>query len=138
MAEKTIYEELRDILKDFKEFLDDKVAIIKPAINALAAIVPQIIELIDKLVSLVNQLKTEINNLNVGAIPALGEVSTFTQKIKAFLEVSKKLLPEQTGTIDEVLAVADVVTGLPTLDQVKAEIITLIDAIIGHLNSLKA
>ena len=38
---------------------------------------------------------------------------------------------------DDVLGVADIVTGLPSLDDVKGEILALIDAITAHLNSLK-
>jgi len=138
MAAKSLYEELKDALQDFKNFLDTNVPTIKPAIQALTQLIPQITELLDKLIDLMKKLKTEIQNLNVAGIPGLSEVSTFTEKIKAFLEAMKKLLPEEAGTIDDVLGVTDVVSGLPTLDQVKSEILSLIDAIVGHLNSLKA
>jgi hypothetical protein len=37
-----------------------------------------------------------------------------------------------------VLAVVSVVSGLPTLDTVKADILSLIDHITGKLNELKA
>ena len=85
-----------------------------------------------------NDLKTEINNLDVSAIPGLEEVSSFTTKIGSFLDAAESLLPDQQSTINEVRSVANVVTGLPSLDEVKTEILTLIDAIIAHLNSLKA
>ncbi|NDJ19001.1 hypothetical protein [Myxacorys almedinensis] len=133
-----LYQELKDVLQDFKTFLDDNVGTIKPAVQALGSIVPQINELINKLVDLMGKLKTEINNLNVGSIPGLGEVSTFTDKIKSFLNTAKNLLPSEAGTIDDVLGVADVIGGLPSVDEVKGEVITLIDAIVVHLNSLKA
>jgi len=100
--------------------------------------IPQINELITKLISLMGDLKTEINNLNVGAIPGLDKVSQFTGSVKTLLETSKNLLPGEADTIDDVLAVVNVVTGLPTLDTVKADIIALIDQIVGHLNSLKS
>lgn len=133
-----LFQELKDVLQEFKDFLDENVSTIKPAVQALASLVPQINELIDKLADLMGKLKTEIQNLDVSAIPGLAEASEFTTKIKAFLTAAKNLLPDEADTIDEVLGVADVVAGLPSLDEVKAEILSLIDAITAHLNSLKA
>ncbi len=104
----------------------------------MASLIPQITELIDKLVDLMNKLKTEIQNLDVSSIPGLDEVSEFTTKVKAFLDSAKNLLPDEADTIDDVLSVADVITGLPSLDEVKTEILSLLDAIVAHLNSLKA
>jgi len=138
MAAENIYQELKDVLQDFKDFLDENVPTIKPAIQALTSLIPQITELLDKLIDLMNKLKTEIENLDVSAIPGLEEASSFTEKVKAFLDAAKNLLPEETDTIDDILGVADVVTGLPSLDEVKSDILSLLDAIIGHLNSLKA
>ena len=139
MAETNLFEDLRDVLQDFKDFLDEKVPVIKPAIDALRTIIPdQIDDLLDKLIDLMNKLKTEIQNLDVSAIPGLSEASEFTEKIASFLEAAKNLLPDETEAIDEVLGVADVVSGLPSLDEIKTEILALMDAIIGHLNTLKA
>lgn len=138
MAVENIYQELKDVLQDFKDFLDEHVPTIKPAIQALSSLIPQITELLDKLIDLMNKLKAEIEKLDVSAIPGLGEASTFTEKIKSFLTAAKNLLPEEADTIDDVLGVADVVSGLPSLDEVKADILSLIDDIITHLNSLKA
>ncbi|KIH77069.1 hypothetical protein SAMN05660860_00434 [Geoalkalibacter ferrihydriticus] len=138
MAETNLFEELKDVLQDFKDFLDANVPTIKPAIQALASLIPQVTDLIDKLIELMNSLKTEINNLDVSAIPGLSEVSSFTTKIGTFLDTAESLLPGQAGTINDVRSVANVVTSLPSLDEVKTEILTLIDAIIAHLNSLKA
>lgn len=137
MAEPNLFEELKAVLADFKSFLDDNVATIKPAIQAIASLVPQVNELIDLLVDLLNKLKTELNNLDVGAIPGLGEVAEFTGKIPAFLDAAKKILPDEASSIDSIADVASVVTGLPSVDAVKAELISLIDAITAHLNSLK-
>ncbi|HEY9640154.1 MAG TPA: hypothetical protein V6C57_06700 [Coleofasciculaceae cyanobacterium] len=133
-----LYQELKDVLQDFKSFLDTNVPTIKPAIQALSSLIPQVTELIDKLTDLMGKLKTEIQNLNVNGIPGLAEASTFTQKITAFLGTAKTLLPNEADAIDEVLSVANVVTGLPSLDQLKGEILGLIDAIVAHLNSLKS
>lgn len=138
MAAQNLFQELKEVLEDFKKFLDDNVATIKPAVQALAGLIPQINELITKLVDLMGKLKAEIQKLDVSAIPGLAEASEFTTKIKAFLTAAKNLLPDEADTIDDVLGVADVVTGLPSLDEVKAEILSLIDAIVGHLNSLKS
>jgi ABC-type transporter Mla subunit MlaD len=137
MPPPNLYQQLKDALQDFKDFLDDNVPTIQPAIAALGAIIPQIEELLDKLIDLMGDLKEEIDNLDVGAIPGLAEVSQFTAGIKTLLETSKNLLPDQAGTINEVLAVVDVVGSLPSLGDVKEEIKTLIDAIVVHLNSLK-
>lgn len=138
MAAPNLYEELKKVLQDLKTFLDQNVAIIKPAVTALKQLVPQITDLLNDLVGLLNKLKTEIQNLNVGAIPGLDKVSGFTAAVKTLLETAKKLLPNEAGTIDGVAAAADVVTGLPSVDQLKTELTGLIDAIVGHLNSLKA
>jgi ABC-type transporter Mla subunit MlaD len=139
MAADNLFEELKDVLQDFKDFLDENVSVIQPAVAALKAIIPdQINDLLTKLIDLINKLKTEIQNLDVSTIPGLAEAADFTNKIKAFLTAAKNLLPEETDEIDEVLAVADVITGLPSLDDIKTEIIALLDAIIGHLNTLNA
>lgn len=138
MAGSNIYQDLKDVLQDFKEFLDTNVPTIKPAINALASLIPQITELLDKLIELMGKLKTEIQNLDVSGIPGLAEASEFTNKIKSFLEATKNLLPDEADEIDAVLGIADVVTGLPSLDDVKGDILGLIDAIVAHLNNLKS
>jgi hypothetical protein len=138
MAGSNIYQDLKDVLQDFKDFLDTNVPTIKPAISALASLIPQITELLDKLIELMGKLKTEIQNLDVSGIPGLAEASEFTAKIKSFLEATKNLLPDEADEIDSVLGIADVVTGLPSLDDVKSDILSLIDAIIAHLNNLKS
>ncbi len=133
-----LFQELKDVLTTFKQFLDTNVNTIKPAITALKSIVPQITELLDKLVDLMGKLKTEINNLNPGAVGGgLTKVTEFTNAAKSLLETAKNLLPNEAGTIDEILAVVSVVSSLPSLDAIKGEIIALIDAITGHLNTLK-
>lgn len=138
MADQTLFEQLKEVLADFKKFLDDNVGTIKPAINAIAAIVPQVNELIDLLTGLLGKLKTEIDKLDVGAIDGLAEVAEFTAKIPAFLEAAKKILPGEAASIDQISDVASVVTGLPSVGDVKTELLGLIDAIVVHLNSLKA
>jgi phage-related protein len=133
-----LYQELKDLLTEFKTFLDTNVNTIKPVVQALAALVPQINQLIDLLIGLMGKLKTEISQLNVGAIPDLAKVTEFTDKVKALLQATKSLLPNEAADIDTVLGAADVVGGLPSLDNVKAEIISLIDEIVTLLGSLKS
>jgi len=138
MADKTLFEELKDELTDFQTFLHDHVPTIKPAIQAIAALVPQVNDLIDLLTGLMDKLRTAINNLDVSQIPGLGEVSQFTGKLPALLDAAKKLLPDETASIDSISDVANVVTGLPSVGDVKTELLSLIDAIKTDLASLKA
>ena len=139
MPAQNLFEELKAALTTFKEFLDANVATIKPAIQALSAIVPQITELITKLIDLMNSLKTEINNLNPGQVGAgLTKVTEFTNATKSLLTTAKDLLTDQADEIESVLSVVNVVSSLPSLDAVKAEIIALIDAIVANLNQLKS
>jgi hypothetical protein len=134
-----LFEDLKDVLQDFKDFLDDKVPVIKPAIVALRSIIPdQIDELLNKLIELMNLVKTEVQNLDVSAIPGLAEAAEFTGKIKEFIDSAKTLLPENAADFEAVGDIANIVSGLPSIDEVKGEIISLIDAIVAHLNSLKA
>ena len=139
MPAPNLFDELKEALTKFKDFLDQNVATIKPAIQALKSIVPQITELIDKLIELMGKLKTEIDKLNPGAVGGgLAKVTEFTGGVKTLLEAAKNLLPNEADAIDEVLGVANVVSSLPSLDQIKGEIKQLIDSIIGNLNQLKS
>jgi len=133
-----IYTDLKKALDDFKTFLDANTPKIKPAITALKSVVPQITDLLDKLIELLGKLKTEVQKLDVTNIPGIAEVSAFTGGVKSLLTAAKDLLPGEAAAIDEVLSVADVVTGLPSIDQVKADILGLLDAIVADLNSLKS
>ncbi|MBW4710438.1 hypothetical protein KX928_21825 [Roseobacter sp. YSTF-M11] len=134
-----LFEDLKEVLQDFKDFLDEKVSVIQPAIAALRSIIPdQIDSLLDTLIDLMGKLKTEVQNLDVSAIPGLAEAAEFTGQVKGFVDAAKALLPDNADDFDAVSDIADVVGGLPSIDEVKGEIIALIDAIVGHLNSLKA
>jgi hypothetical protein len=132
-----IFQELNDLLQEFKTFLDQNVPTIRPAIQAIAGMFNQIVELIDKLIELMNKLKTEISNFDLSDIPGLAEATEFINMIKSFLNSARTLLPDEAGTIDDVLSVADVVGSLSGLDEVKQSILDTIDAIVAHLNSLK-
>ena len=139
MPAQNLFEELKAALTTFKEFLDANVATIKPAIQALSAIVPEITDLITQLINLMNSLKSEINNLNPGQVGAgLKQVTEFTNATKTLLNTAKDLLTNQADEIEAVLSVVNVVSSLPSLDAVKGEIIALIDAIVANLNQLKS
>ena len=139
MAGPNLFEELKDALTKFKNFLHDNVGTIKPAVQALKAIVPQVGDLIDKLIDLMGKLKAEIDKINPGSVgQGLAKVTEFTTSIKTLLETSKGLLPNEAAKIDEVIQVANVVSSLPSLDAIKGEVKALIDAIVADLNQLKA
>jgi hypothetical protein len=132
-----IYQDLKNDLQQFKDFLRDHVNTIKPAYQALVHIVPRIATLVDGLIDLLNRVKTEIQNLNVGNIPGLADVTAFTDQVRNFLQSAKTLLPDQASAIDDVLAATDVVSGLPSVDQVKGDIIGLIGDIVADLTQIK-
>lgn len=138
MPAPNLFDELKEALTTFKTFLDQNVNTIKPAIQALKSIFPQITDLINQLIELMGKLKTEIDKLNPGVVgDALGKVTEFSTGVKTLLETAKGLLPNEADTINAVLEAANVVSSLPSLDQIKGEIKELIDSIIGNLNQLK-
>jgi phage-related minor tail protein len=132
-----LYQELKDALQEFKDFLDDNVPKIKDAILALGSMFPKLKELIGQLIDLMGDLKEEIDKLDVTAVPGLEELSKFTAGVTTLLTTAKSLLPDKAGTIDQVLGAVNVVGSLPSLGDVKDEIKTLIDAIVVHLTTLK-
>jgi ABC-type transporter Mla subunit MlaD len=135
-----IFEELKGALQKAKDFLDENVKTIQPAIKALAGVLKQINEFIDQLIDLLGKLKTEIQNLKLPDIAndVFEKVTGFTTVIKTLLETTEKLLPDNKGDIDKVIAAADVASSLPSLDKIKGEIVALIDDIINNLKTLKA
>jgi hypothetical protein len=138
MADKTIYEELRDVLKDFHDFLQAKIDDIKPPIRALAQAVSQVNDLINMPIELLAKLKTEIQEIDLGALDNIDEALAFAGKVKGFLESAKALLPDEAANIDRAINAANVVAGLPTFADVKNEIVQLIDDIAGLIGQLKA
>lgn len=139
MAAPNLFEELKSALQEFKDFLDANVNTIKPAVAPLDQLTGgRVSELITKLIGLMNDLKGEIDKLDPNLVPGLDKVTTFTQSVTTLLQTSKSLLPDQASTIDDILGVAGIVTSLPSIDQLKTELKALIDAIVGHLNSLKS
>lgn len=141
MADTNLYTDLKKALSDLKTFLDANTAIIKPVIQPLAQLLPQITDLIDGLIGLLGQLKEAINKLDLNLIPGakdvLPKVTEFTQAAKALLTASETLLPDQAAEIAKVKGFTDLVTGLPAIDQVKKDIIDLIDGVVNDLKQLK-
>jgi hypothetical protein len=138
MAADNLFQKLRRILQNYKDFLDANVPTLKPALQALSSLTPQISDAIDTLIDLMSELKAIIQNLDVGSIPGLQVLSSFTEKTKAVLLTSRCLLLEQRSEIASVICVSDILESLPHLEEIKGEIIALIEAIIAHLNSLKS
>ena len=138
MAADNLFQKLRRILQNYKDFLDANVPTLKPALQALSSLIPQISDTIDTLIDLMSELKAIIQNLDVGSIPGLQVLSSFAEKTKAVLLTSRCLLLEQRSEIASVICVSDILESLPHLEEIKGEIIALIEAIIAHLNSLKS
>jgi hypothetical protein len=133
-----LYQDLKNALQEFKDFLHGNIGTIKPAYTALKALVPRVEDLINGLIDVLQKVKAEIDKLNVGAIPGLADLTTFVGSTTTFLTTAKTLLPDEASAIDDVLKTTDVVSGLPSLDDVKGQIDQLIDAVVADLTSLKS
>ena len=131
-----LYQQLKDVLQQFKQFLDSTALTLKPAIQQLKPMVPQIGDLLTKLIDLMNQLHDAVNQIDVNNIPGLQQVTEFTTGVATVLQTAESLLPAEKPTIDEVLSDAGVVTPLPSLGDVKQQILDLITGIIGDLQTL--
>lgn len=137
MPAPNLFEELEEALTKFDTFLNQNVNTIKPAVQALKSIFPQITDLINQLIELMGKLNAEIDKLNPGVVgDALGKVTEFSTGVKTLLETAKGLLPNEADTINTVLEAANVVSSLPSLDQIKGKIKQLIDSIVGNLKKL--
>jgi len=133
-----LFEELKDALTKFQTFLDANVGTIKPAVQSLKAIVPQVGDLITKLIDLMGKLRDEIDKINPGTVQGLTTVTEFANNIKTLLDTSKGLLPNEAAKIDGMLQVVDVVSSLPSLDALKDTVKQLINGIVTDLTKLNA
>lgn len=133
-----LFDDLKKALQELKDFLAAKKDLIKPAVSALKGLGLPIGDLLTQLTTLLNKLKTEITNLDTSQVPGLSDISSFTGSVRSVLEAAKTLLPDESAQIDQVLGVADVVTSLPSLDQIKQEITDLIGAIVADLQDLNS
>ncbi len=138
MAAPNVFQELKNALTELKTFLHGpEVTTVQKAIKALAAIVPQINDVVNDIINLLNKLDTEIQNLNIPAIEGLDKVTTFIGSMKAVLEAAKAVLPNESSKIDDVITGTDLVAGLPSVNDIKGEIHTLIADVVGVLNGFK-
>ncbi len=132
-----VYDELKNALVQVNSILEQGTDIIKPAVHALAAVVPQINELLDKVLDLLGRLKVEINKLDVSAIP-VDKVLPFLDGLASLLESSRNVLPaDSKDTIDTASSVINVIKTIPTPEQIKAEVVGLLDSVSGHITALK-
>jgi len=139
MAAQDLFKDLEDALTKFFDFLHPKIDDLKKVIVALKPLVPKIVDLLDQLISILGKLRAEIQKLDPGAIPELKTAADFTNAVKVILEVSKPLLPESDrDDVDKALEVVGVVSSLPSLGDVKAKLLKLIDDVVVDLNQLKA
>lgn len=131
-----LFQELHDALTEFKQFIEANQATLKTAVTGLKSIVPQVGDLMTKLIALMGQLKDAVNNLNVGAIAGLDKISEFTTTATKLLQTAEALLPQQKSAIDDVVSAANVVSGLPSLNAIKQEILDLLTAIVTDLQTI--
>jgi hypothetical protein len=132
-----LFDDLKKALQEIEKVAGNK-DVIKPAVNALKGLGLPIGDLLTQLITLLTKLETEIKNLDTSQVPALDVISNFTGSVRSLLQAAKNLLPAEGAAIDQVLGVADVVTSLPSLDQIKKQITDLIDVIIPDLRDLNA
>jgi ABC-type transporter Mla subunit MlaD len=133
-----LYQDLRDALADLAAFLQDKADTIEPAIQTLASLVPQVNDLIDKPIALLESLKTEINRLSGNIPDGVEDAFAFAARIKDMVATARALLPFDSEAVDDVADIADLISGLPTLDQLKTEILALIDTVKRLLTEMKS
>lgn len=136
--EQNVFYQLRDTIVALKEFLDGNVLPVKAGIDAMRSIMPQTAHLIDNLIYLLENLRNTLATMDTGSIPNLRELSAFGTKINVVLHAVMQLLPNEPYMIDDVERSARVIGDLPSLSEVKGEILGPLDGVIGHLYELKA
>lgn len=137
MPDQTVFEELKDVLTELKEFLDDNIGLIRPAIQQIVDLIPTVGELITQLSQLLGELRTAIADIDLADLPGLSEITGFVGLVPGLLGAARGLLGDSEA-IANVERVAGVVTGLPSLDEVKTELLSLLDAVVTHVDSLRS
>lgn len=133
-----LYADLLAALKSFFNFIDPHMGELTAAVKVLKPMVPQVTTLLTSLIDLLDSLKTEITNINLANVTdKLTTVAGFTASAKTLLVSVETLLPDKKPTVDQVLAAIATVGDLPSLDQVKSDILDFIGTIRGHLDTLK-
>jgi len=138
VMEQNVYFELRETVRGFGDFLDNNTQNVKSGIHTVASIMPQTQHLADSLIYLMENLRNTISTIDTGSIMHLQELSTFGDKVNMILQSAKELLPNEPNAIDDVKRTTHVLSDLPTLGNIKGEIIGSLDGILGHLHELKS
>lgn len=135
----SIYDDVKTQLQDFLTFLDAHKNDIKPAVQAIRAVLPQVDDLLTKLIDLMGKIDAAIQSLDITKIPGVAQVTTFTQSVTSLLQTVSSLVPSEADAINTVLGVAKVVGGLSDLGgTIKSDIDKAIQAIIADLKFLQA
>lgn len=132
-----LYHELRDSLQGVKQFLDGNTQALKPGMDALFAAVPHTRHLLDNLIYLLNGFKLNVQQLDIDQISGVPEMTRFAAQLDNFLDTAQDFLPEESTVVRDVQRTARVLTSLNRLNEVKGELLFLVDGIVGHLYELK-
>ena len=141
MEPQFFFHDLRDKLRNIKEFLDGNIYTIqnvKPSIQALVPFIPQVQHLFMNLIYLLNRLKSKFQNLDPNSLPNMAELTNLTGLLDVFFDSTEELLKEDAETIDDMRAMTAIISGLPAYGEVKDEIVSLIDGIIGRIEELRS
>jgi hypothetical protein len=138
MMEQNVYYQMRDTVIGLRDFLDDNAQNVKSGIHTVASIMPQMQHLVDSLIYLMENLRDTIKTIDAGTIPHLHELSTFGAKVNLLLNGAMQLLPNEPHTIDDAERTVRVLSDLPTLGEIKDEILGPLDGIISRLYELKS
>ena len=125
MADTNVYQDLKDALSKFKDFMTTNLDIIKTALKAAAAFIPQVPGVIDQLVGLLNTLKSEIDKIDPSKLTGVAQISALTDGVGAILTATKAILPDQSAAIEGVTTALGVLKSVPSLTQIKADILSL-------------
>jgi hypothetical protein len=137
MADTNVYQELKDALSKFKDFMTTNLDIIKTALKAAAAFIPQVPGVIDQLVGLLNTLKAEIDKIDPSKLTGVAQISALTDGVAAILTATKAILPDQSSAIEGVTTALGVLKSVPSLTQIKTDIISLITDVTNLLTQVK-
>lgn len=132
-----LYHELRDSLQGVKQFLDGNTQALKPGMGALFAAVPHTRHLLDNLIYLLNGFKANVQQLDSDQMSGVHEMTRFAVQLDDFLETAHDFLPDDSTAVRDVQRTARVLTSLSRLNEVKGELLFLVDGIVGHLYELK-
>lgn len=139
MADENVLEQLKTALTDLKQFLTDHQAELTQLVKTAAQLFPPIIQAIDTLIGLLNKLKDEITNLDLGQVQAgLDQVQGFVSITGTLLEAVKKFRPDLADEVAPAEDALNAVGQLPSLGQLKTDLINAINDVVNVLNQLKS